>query len=70
MAQALQAALTVRGDIAGQVARAASGENNLTWFLGLAPAGSPRWVIVVLLEQDDALASYEIAARVRSQLGP
>jgi hypothetical protein len=70
VASALQAALPVNADMAGQTALAVSGENRLAWFLGLAPPGSPRWVIVVLIENGEATTSQSVAASVRTKLSP
>lgn len=70
VASALVAALTTNADLAGQAALAISGENRLAWFLGFAPASSPRWVIVVLIENGDAAASQSVAAAVRAKLSP
>jgi peptidoglycan glycosyltransferase len=69
-ASALQAALPVNGDMAGQVALAVSGEDRLAWFVGFAPASSPRWAIVVLIENGDAATSQAVAASVRTELSP
>jgi len=69
-AAALQTTLTVSEDLAGQVALAVSGNNRLTWFLGFAPASSPRWAIVVLLENSDAATCQSVAASVRTKLSP
>jgi peptidoglycan glycosyltransferase len=68
VASALQAALSTNTDLAGQAALAISGENRLAWFLGFAPASSPRWAIVVLIENGDAATSQSIAADVRTEL--
>ncbi len=70
VAHSLLAALAVRGDVASQMASAASGQNTLTWFTGLAPVDSPKWVIVVLIENGDATVTYQVADQVRSALGP
>jgi peptidoglycan glycosyltransferase len=70
VASALQAALPVSADLAGQAALAVSGENRLAWFLGFAPASSPRWVIVVLIENGDVATSQSVAASVRTRLFP
>ena len=70
MASALQAALPVSADMAGQAALAVSGENRLAWFMGFAPPSSPRWVIVVLIENGDAATAQSIAASVRAELAP
>jgi len=70
VALSLQNALTMRQDLAGQVTLAASGENRLAWFLGFAPIHSPQWAIVVLLENGDAAADWQIATSVRTKLAP
>jgi peptidoglycan glycosyltransferase len=70
VASALVAALPTNADLAGQAALANSGEGWLAWFLGLAPASSPRWVIVVLIEDGDAATSQSVAASVRAKLSP
>ena len=70
VASALQAALPVNGDMAGQAALAVSGASRLAWFMGFAPASSPRWAIVVLIENGDAATSQAVAASVRTELTP
>jgi peptidoglycan glycosyltransferase len=70
VAGAIQSALSTHDDLGGQIALAVSGENQLTWFLGFAPALSPRWAIVVLLEGGDAATCYQIAASTRAKLSP
>jgi cell division protein FtsI/penicillin-binding protein 2 len=70
IALSLQNTLPAHDDLAGQVALAASGENRLAWFLGFAPARSPQWAIVVLLENGDAAADWQIATSVRTKLAP
>ena len=54
----------------GQVAFATSGDKRLIWFVGFAPIQSPRWAIVVLLENGDAATCYQIAATTREKLEP
>jgi peptidoglycan glycosyltransferase len=71
IANAIQASLSPHGgqsDLGGQVALALSGESKLTWFIGFAPSTSPRWVIVVLLENGNAATSYQIAAQIGAKL--
>jgi len=68
IAGAIRAALPVQGDLAGQTALAISGENQLAWFTGLAPASAPQWSIVVLLEDGDSAAANQIAAQVSAAL--
>ena len=58
------------GELAGQTALAISGESQLAWFTGLAPASAPQWAIVVLLEDGDGAAAYQIAAQVGATLTP
>jgi cell division protein FtsI/penicillin-binding protein 2 len=70
VASALQAALPVSADMAGQAALAVSGGNRLAWFMGFAPPISPRWVIVVLIENSDAATSLSVATSVRAELSP
>jgi cell division protein FtsI/penicillin-binding protein 2 len=70
VASALQAALLVSSDMTGQAALAVSGENRLAWFMGFAPPNSPRWAIVVLIEDGDAATSLSVAASVRTELSP
>lgn len=67
-ARTVRAALAARGDLVGQVALSVGGENQFTWFVGLAPSGSPRWVIVVLLEESDAATASQVAAQVGTKL--
>ena len=69
IASAVRSALPVHGDLGGQVALAFSGKNQIAWFTGFAPTQSPRWVIVVLVENGDAATVSTIAAQIRSQLG-
>ena len=70
IARAVRSALLVHGDLAGQAALAISGKNQIAWFTGFAPAQSPRWVIVVLLENGDAATVSTIAEQVRRELAP
>ena len=70
IARAIRSALSVHGDLAGQAALAISGKNQIAWFTGFAPAQSPRWVIVILIENGDAATVSTIAARIRPELGP
>ena len=70
VARAIQSALLVHGDLAGQAALAISGKSQTAWFTGFAPAQSPRWVIVVLLENGDAATVSTIAAQIRPKLAP
>jgi peptidoglycan glycosyltransferase len=70
IARAIRSALPVHGDLAGQAALALSGENQIAWFAGFAPAPSPRWVIVTLVENGDATTVSSIAAQIRPELGP
>jgi len=70
VASAIRSALRTRGDLAGQVAYAISGEELLVWFVGFAPAQSPRWAIVVLLENGDAESGWQIAVAAQSKLPP
>lgn len=65
---ALRAALPARDSLAGQAALAIGGENQYAWFIGFAPASAPEWVIVVLLEDNDASAARQIAAQVSAKL--
>jgi peptidoglycan glycosyltransferase len=69
IANAIQSSL-VQDDAAGQVALAVSGDHRLAWYLGFSPALSPRWAIVVLLEQGDATACRQVAASVKAKLSP
>ncbi len=71
VAMAIQSALLIHDDLAGQAALAISGKNQIAWwFTGFAPAQSPRWVIVVLLESGDAATVSTIAAQIRQKLAP
>jgi len=70
IARAIQTALSVYGDLAGQSAQALGGENRFAWFWGFAPVGSPRWAIVVLLENDEATTARAAAVQVRAALSP
>ncbi len=70
VARAIQSALLTRDDLAGQAALAISGKNQIAWFTGFAPAQSPRWVIVVLVENGDAATVSTIAAQIRLKLTP
>jgi hypothetical protein len=70
VARAIQSASLIRDDLAGQAALAISGKSQIAWFTGFAPAQSPRWVIVVLLENGDAATVSTIAARIRPKLAP
>jgi cell division protein FtsW (lipid II flippase) len=56
-----------RETIAGHLSQAVSGEGREphTWFLGLAPAGDPRFAVVVLLEE---ASEAEPAAEIGVQL--
>jgi penicillin-binding protein A len=68
IAGAVRAALPVQGDLAGQTALAISGDSQLAWFSGLAPASAPQWAIVVLLEDGDTAAAQRVAAQVSAKL--
>jgi peptidoglycan glycosyltransferase len=68
IAGAVRAALPTSGELAGQTALAVSGEKQHAWFIGFAPSSSPRWVIVVLLEQENAATAHQIAAQVSATL--
>ena len=68
VASAIRAALLTRGDLAGQTTLAVGGENQFTWFMGFAPVESPKWVIVVLLEDDDAATAHGIATQISAKL--
>jgi peptidoglycan glycosyltransferase len=70
IARAIRSALSVHGDLAGQAALAISGKNQIAWFTGFAPAQSPRWVIVILIEDGDAATVSTIAAQIRPELAP
>ena len=68
IAGAIRAALPASGDLAGQTASAVGGEKQHAWFIGFAPSSLPRWVIVVLLEQESAATANQIAAQVSATL--
>jgi len=70
VAMAIQSALLTRDDLAGHAALAISGKSQIAWFTGFAPAQSPRWVIVVLLENGDAATVSTIATQIRPKLAP
>ena len=68
IARAIRSAFSVHGDLAGQAALAISGKNQIAWFTGFAPAQSPRWIIVILVENGDAATVSTIAAQIRPVL--
>jgi peptidoglycan glycosyltransferase len=71
VADAIQATLASEtDDYAGQTALAISGKTRLVWFLGLAPAQSPRWAFAILIETPDPAAVHSIAQAVRAKLQP
>ncbi len=68
IAGAIRAALSASGNLAGQTALAVGGEKQHAWFVGFVPSSSPQWVIVVVLEQENAATAYQVAAQVSATL--
>jgi peptidoglycan glycosyltransferase len=59
-AQAILAAMRTVDNVAGHSGAAFSGKSQLSWFIGLAPANQPQYVIAVLIENpggDPAMAA-------------
>lgn len=53
-ARSVRAAMKTIDNVAGHGGTAYSGRKKLSWFIGLAPADAPRYVIAVLLEAPPA----------------
>ena len=58
-ARSILAAMRTLDDIAGHGGAAFSGDKQLSWFIGLAPADNPRYAIAVLIETPKGNAATE-----------
>jgi beta-lactamase class D len=60
--------MRIEDDIAGHGGAAFSGDKQLSWFIGLMPAGEPRYAIAVLIETPKSNAATEAEAIGRAAL--
>ncbi len=68
-AQALTAALRTEGNTTGHGGTAFSGDKQLSWFIGLAPADQPKYAIAVLIETpQNATEAEQIGREVLGEL--
>jgi peptidoglycan glycosyltransferase len=69
VARAVLQAMRVQGNSAGHGGAAISGNRQHAWFIGLAPADQPKYVIAVLLEDAvNATAAEDIGREVLEEL--